>query len=269
MSDDLDVRRLALDERKQALEESWPKKWGVVVVGAAATILVAVISGIFATLQHDADVKRSAAEAYDKSQAEAIASFRQQQQQEVDDDRQAAQLYFQYMASDSNDDPKRIDKLRLISNVAHNKQLLQDIILPTISQGRSEGDAPSAAARNLPNLIPVKAQYGFGDFVGYVQYARDDDAAKQAANKLESSIQVLGMTAPGIQAVQSVPNFNQIRIYKPDHRAVAQSLAQALSKDGLGGYCITTVPNPSTLPNGIMELWVGKASFGGTPGAAC
>jgi len=269
MPESLDERRLALDERKQDLDESWPKKWGGVVVGASATIMAALISGTFAYYQHDADAKLQAAEAYDKSQIEAIASFRVQQQQEVEDDRQAAQLYFQYMANDVDSDPKRLDKLRLISNVAHNKQLLQDIILPTISQGRSEGDAPSAAARNLPNLIPEKAEYGFGDFVGYVQYDRGDDAAKAIADRLESAIQGLGMTAPGIQGVQSVPNVNQIRIYKPAHRPLAQQLAQSLSKAGLGGYCVAPVANPSTLPNGIVELWIGKAPFAGTPGANC
>lgn len=269
MSDTLEERRLVLEERRQALEETWPKKWGVVVVGSLATIVAALISAIFALLQHDADLQRQKAESDAKVATDKIAAERAQLEQAVADDRQAVQLYFQYMANDAQSDAQRLDKLHLIASVAHNAQLLHDLTLEGISQARLEGDAPSAGARNQASLIADKGQYGFTDFIGYVQYAREVDAAKKTAGDIQAAIQTFGMAAPGIQGVKAIPNVNQIKIYKPGHRPFAKSLALSLSKDGFGSYCVVQLPNPSTLPNGIVEMWIGKAPFAGSPGEAC
>lgn len=265
----LEERRLALDERKQALEESWQKKWSAVIIGAAATIAAAIISAGFGWVQHNEDEARAAGDAKQKHQDALLYDARAAEQQRRDNDRQAINLYFQYMADGRADDPDRPAKAALIASIASTPQLLLRVILPQIDSRRSQGETPSDAARGLPNLIQPKAQYEYTDFVGYVQYAHGDDAAHQAANRLQAEIQSLGMTAPGVQGVQSVPNVNQIRIYRPQHRGLAANLAQALSKQNLGAYCVTQVPNPSALPNGIVELWIGKAPFAGTPGAAC
>jgi hypothetical protein len=269
VSETLEERRLALEERKQSLEESWPKKWGVVVVGGLATIVAALISATFALLQHDSDLKHQQTDATAKAIEEKSATERAQLEQAVADDRQAVQLYFQYMANDALNDAQRLDKLHLIASVAHNTQLLHDLTLQGISQARLDGDAPSTGARNQASLIADKGQYVFTDFIGYVQYATGDDGAKKTAGSLETAIQTLGISAPAIQGVKAVPNVNEIRIYKPEHRPFAKNLAQLLSRDGFGNYCVAQVPNPSTLPNGVVELWIGKGPFTGTPGGAC
>jgi hypothetical protein len=257
---ELERRRLALEERRQALEESWPKKWGAVTLGAAATIVAALATGGLGYLQHASDNHRADAEARAQAQVANINAANEQAQKRLENDRAAVAMYFQYLAGEqSNADPALQEKLNLVAHVASDPSLLAPFLTAKVTAGSAAGALPSDVLRGSPNLIAPQSTYHFGDFVAYIQYARDSATAQVAAQKLEAAAASLGFNTPGLQRVGEVPNENEIRIYKPEHGPMAAALAQQLAAKGAGRYCVRPLANPASLPNGVVELWIGKA----------
>lgn len=266
---DLERRRLALEERKLALEESWPKKWGAVTIGAAATLAAALATGGLGYFQHATDNHRADTEAAAQAQVATINAANAQAQKRLENDRAAVAMYLQYLAGDqAGADPALQAKLNLVDRIASDPSLLAPFLTAKVTAGSAAGDKPSDVLRGSPNLIAPQAAYNFGDFVAYIQYARDDATAQATAKALEATADSLGFNTPGLQRVGLVPNMNEIRIYKPEHAKMAAALAQQLAAKGAGRYCVRQLSNPASLPNGVVELWIGKADAA-TAGAPC
>ena len=266
---DLERRRLALDERKLALEESWPKKWGAVTLGAAATIVAALATGGLGYFQHASDNHRADTEARAQAQVATINAANEQAQKRLENDRAAVAMYLQYLSGEqAGADPSLQAKLNLVDRIASDPSLLAPFLTAKVTAGSAAGDKPSDVLRGSPSLIAPQAAYNFGDFVAYIQYARDDTTAQATAKALEATANSLGFNTPGLQRVGEVPNVNEIRIYKPEHAKMAAALAQQLAAKGAGRYCIRQLSNPASLPNGVVELWIGKADAA-TAGSPC
>jgi hypothetical protein len=271
----LEERQLALDERKQKLEESWPKKWGTVLIGAIASVAATVISGMFAYVQHDADSRRQQAQQtqdYEdrlaKDKLAQINADNDLKLKNLENDRQAAVLYFQYIAPRPVNEVGLQDKIGLVEAIASNNKLLEPFRNAKVVAAVQGGGAPSDALVGSPNVVAPQKTSSFSGFVSYIQYAKGDDQAGAAARALIDDVRTLGFTAPGLQGVKVVPNYNEIRIYKPEHAPLAQKLAGQLNTAGRGGYCIRQIGNSQSLPNGVVELWIGKAPAP-KPGAKC
>ena len=263
---DLDTRRLELDERKQALEESFPRKWGAVTFGAMATFSVAMITSGMGVLQSCAQREdaRAAAAAVDAEKLSAATIARAQRDKE--DDRLAVDVYFKYVDK-GGDTPAEKKRALLVGNLAGSDRVIQyfrdaarNDITSIVQTNVAKGLTPAEASSGLPDLIANKpaAQYAPGDFVGYVQYP---PGANKLADAARGVIGGLGMIAPSAQQIVAtkIPNKDEIRIYRADHQAVANQLAIALQKATGRTFTVQDVGRGRSLPNGVMEIWIGKA----------
>jgi hypothetical protein len=255
--DALQERRLTLEERKQRLEESWPKKGGGITLGAFATLAASAITASIAYYQHKSDA--GAAQA---------AAGKELQLKQLENDRQAVTLFFQYLADKRESDPRRQDEIGLIASITTNPRILTPFRNAKVEAAVESGGSPSDALRGAPNLIAPQSTYRVEQFTAYIQYQRDSDPAKTAADALQATLHGLGLSTPGLQRVANIPGRNEIRIYKPAHQVLAQTLARTLAADRNGVYCIRQLPNPQSLPDGVMEFWIGGQNSP-TAGAAC
>lgn len=250
---DLDRQRLELDYRKQALDESLPRKWGPVLFGAMASVTAALISGGFAWMQADAASKQQKAEA---TRAAVTASA----QRQTENARLALDMYFKYIAAAPLTESRTRDHIKLIANIADQpkiQEILEHLTLQTLAD-RPAATPPSEVAATLPDVIAPKAAYVPGDFVGYIQYfgprAGDADKADQA-------LRTLGLRVPGHQEMpqSKSPDGDQVRFYKPRQLAAATQIAAALGKATGTQFRAVRVPNGDDLPNGVLEIWLGKS----------
>jgi hypothetical protein len=240
-----------------------------VTIGAAATLAAALATGGLGYFQHATDNHRADTEAAAQAQVATINAANAQAQKRLENDRAAVAMYLQYLAGDqAGADPALQAKLNLVDRIASDPSLLAPFLTAKVTAGSAAGDKPSDVLRGSPNLIAPQAAYNFGDFVAYIQYARDDATAQATAKALEATADSLGFNTPGLQRVGEVPNVNEIRIYKPEHAKMAAALAQQLAAKGAGRYCVRQLSNPASLPNGVVELWIGKADAA-TAGAPC
>lgn len=260
----LDQERLSVDRRRLALEESWPRKWGSVLLGAGATLSVAIITAGMSMMQmRSAETQREEAERT-RQRADQRAAQEAAAQRRVENDRTALDMYFRYVADKPEDQPHRVDHILLVESIASDRKLLERLgsqQTRAVLEDRA-GQAPSAAVAGLPDLQSQPAGHAYQpqDFTAYVQYpaVRDGDARRVA-----DLLRALGMKVPGLQAMaaDTSPRDNQIRIYRAEHRAYAERLARYLrQKTGLA-FVIRAIGN-GKLPNGICEIWLGSAVQG-------
>lgn len=255
----LDRQRLELDCRKQTLDESLPRKWGPVLFGAMASVTVTLISAGFAWMQADAAAKERAAQA---ERADKTAD----NQRKTENARLALDMYFKYIAAAPLTEPRTRDHIELISNIADQpkiQEILEHLTLQTLA-ARPAATAPSEVAATLPDVIPPKAAYAPGDFVGYIQYFETRAAD---ADKADQALRTLGLKVPQHQQMpeSKSPDRDQIRIYKPQQRAVAAQIADALGKATATRFQVVLVPNGDNLPNGVLEIWLGRGKVPAQP----
>lgn len=259
---ELDRQRLDLDYRKQALDESLPRKWGPVLFGAMASVTAALISGGFAWMQADSASKQQKAEA---TRAAATAEV----QRQTENARLALDMYFKYIAVAPLSEPRTRDHIKLIANIADQpkiQEILEHLTLQTLAD-RPAATAPSEVAATLPDIIAPKAAYAPGDFVGYIQYfgPRSGDA-----DKADGALRALGLRVPRHQEMPQAksPDGDQVRFYKPQQFTAATQIAAALSKATGTQFRAVRVANGDDLPNGVLEIWLGKSPTPQPPPAA-
>lgn len=249
---DLEERRLKLDERKQALAESFPQKWGAVAFGALATLAAAIVTGGFGYAQFREEQIHSAA-------TDRTANA----QRAIENDRMAVEMYFKYVDKGA-ETPAVQKRALLVGNLAAStgvKQYFSDLARGQITGIVRAGDhasSPGEAAAGLPDLIAPKAAYSPSDFVVYVQYAKGQDRGVEAAR---AALTAAGATTPAAQAIDpaKVPERSWVRYYRPEHKAVAQKVAEILqARTGLH-FNVAQLNLGRPLPNGVMEVWLGKA----------
>lgn len=247
---DLDQARLELDRRKLALDESWPRKWGAVLLGAAATISAAIVTagvGLVSQWSRQAEDKR----------AQDAASL----QRNVENDRTALDMYFRYVAEKPEDSPHRSDHIWVLQAIAHSPDLLAKLRseqTKSAIESRTGGATPSDVSVGLPD---VKAQlvghaYGPADFLMYVQYYEPRADASEDVTKALGS---LGIRVPGQQAmpIGKSPDRNQIRVYRREHLTYARGFAAQLKQATGLDFEVVGPIGGGRLPDGIMEIWLG------------
>ena len=253
---DLERERLLLDQRKLALEESWPRKWGTVVASGTAAVVAALIgAGIsVAQLWANSAAAEQAAEARGAEAAIAEAH------RNTEDDRAALEMYFKYVSTKATDAPGRLDELKAVASVAHDRRIV-DALSPSIVSlvaERPKDQKPSDALTGAPDLTPATARQGYrpANFVAYVQYYTP---RAEASQKVADALSSAGLRVPGQQSIDAghSPNENQIRIYRADQRPFAQAIADRL-KAATGLAFSVRGPIGGNLPNGVIEVWLGK-----------
>jgi hypothetical protein len=256
----LDHARLEVDRKRLELEQSWPRKWGSVLLSAGATLSVAIITAGMSLMQmRTATAERQEAER-NRQQIDHRAAQDAAAQRRVENDRTALDMYFRYVADKPEDQPHRVDHILLVESIASDRKLLDRLgAQQTRAVLESRTDvAPSTAVAGLPDLQsqPADHVYRAQDFTTYIQYleGRDGDAERVA-----EALRALGTKVPRMQAIAPgrAPRLNQIRIYRVAHRPYAERLAGYLrQKTGLV-FMVQSIAG-DRLPNGIGEIWLGK-----------
>ncbi|WP_408591284.1 hypothetical protein [Novosphingobium sp.] len=236
-------QRLVLEARRLALEDSWPRKWGSIVVGAGTALAAGLVSLGINFVQ--AQVNSHAVEQAAKDRAS-------------EQDRTVLDMYFKYIDGKGDPRPAREQKIKALVYIAHDDRILQGLFDDLRNTAGNDGQAPSDALQGTPDLKQKAAgqAYVAGDFTSYVQYF---DARKEDANKVAGALSALGFTVPGQQAMEEgkSPPRNQIRIYRADHKAFAAALAvQLQQKTGLAFEVVG--PIRGALPDGVIEVWIGQ-----------
>jgi hypothetical protein len=237
---ELDRQRYELERRRLALEESWPRKWGSVLIGAGATVAVA-LAGLLAN------------------------GFQQQardQEVQLANKRAALELYFEYVADKPDDSPLKLAELKAISHVSGDKELEKVLVsgIVTLVPLRPPEQSIGMALAGAPNFTDKTAQQGYlpDDFTTFVQFhgPREADAQQVAL-----ALRALGYDVPGLESMDDrrSPRRNEIRIYREDQKAFARELAESLQQRTGIAFAVTG-PLPGNLPNGVLEVWLGTGS---------
>lgn len=228
----LDEMRYTLDQARYQLDASWPRKWGSVIAGP---MIAALVTGSIAI----------------------IGTHESNNQRDIENNRTSMEMYFQHAAANQPDRSKRIKAITLI---AANKELIAELEGEQTQAAIQAGNGPpsnSAVGQPDAKPVPTSGTYAATDFLAYIQYAETRDADQQ---KVRSALTEMGLTTPAAQKMdlRRSPNGNEIRIYRDEHRVYANQLAAQLKRDT--GLTFAVPPKVGkNLPNGIIEIWIGKS----------
>lgn len=236
--------RLKLDQRRLALDESWPRKWGTVILGAAATAVAASISAGVNMMQLQNN----------KLSAQIASDDRHKEQ-----DRAVLEMFFKYVDEKPNTSEERINKLNSLKKLAYDSRLfdlLQDEVVRSAGEVQKTPSDVLAGSVGSPG-VTIGKSYSASDFTGYIQYftGRADQA-----DTVAKALSAMGMRVPGQQKMDAAhsPGNNEIRIYREGQRSYAQELAGKLEQQ-TGLKFRVVGPLPGALPDGVLEIWLGKS----------
>lgn len=250
-------REIAIDERRMNLEESFPKKWGSVIFGSLATIIVAAISATVTVYQYKSVEKLKILE----QTALKTAEINAQKQRDISNSRVAIELYFNNFDRFSTRNERAIHKLALIAEVSgldKVKNLFYQMREEIISQ-RKEIDSEifvSDAAQGLPSISSNNSS-NYSNYTVYIHYP-DTDSCSEYASSTSVYFNSLGMRVPLMErmSIGSSPNNNEIRYYSTLQKVRLATIHSALQSEV--GIAFDEKILSGNLPDGIFEVWIGE-----------
>ncbi|HZU51791.1 MAG TPA: hypothetical protein VE968_07950 [Sphingomicrobium sp.] len=285
--DELRHAQAKLDERVSALESSRgndagssTKNWLPIVLPIAGTVAVAIITAGTSWVASHAQTQETERAQQAQHEETLRTQIAASQQQSVDNGRQAATMYFTNLADLRSKDKlsagekKRFARdLEIVAAISGNDDL-KDIMTRAArdaaysvrdertQQSAAEGGAttlPSTAIQALPDLVapkPAKA-YAPTDFLAYPEvpasrWSTDVQGFRNTLSAIGFATQIAEKIRPEL-----APQKNEVRYYKPEHRAVATLAAAQLSKSLHQRFTAKLLGGGATLPNGVMEFWLG------------
>ncbi len=262
---DLEERKVRLEEGKLALEQSFAKKWGSFVIGASVTAGVAILTIGMNTYQSSiARDDRLSAEKLAQAQADET-----HQQQKGQWGINVLQLYITH--------PEGFDPVKSPETARNNMTALAlsapDVMRPILlsrldSLVRSDGAAnPGAlgAVKTALDQVPlanqstnsnstVVATTGAGapgptapeagptsplppgvDPAAYSVYIQFGSASKGFATAYGAQLRAAGFRVPDLEQVEQSPNEPQVRYYQTEQTGLADWLAARLDAQTPGG----------------------------------
>lgn len=277
---DLDKRVASLEAARATAGESPAKNYAPIILPIAGTIAVAFITAGSTWVSTHAQTQ----ETERARQAQGAETLRTQivalKQQAVENGRQAATMYFANLGDLRNKDnltpgeKKRFARdLEIVAAISGNDDL-KDIMTRasrdaavSVRNERSQTSSaqggattlPSTAIQSLPDLVAPKAAkaYSPADFLAYPEVP-----AGRWTKEMEGFRNVLTAIGFGTQIAEKIrpelaPQKNEVRYYKPEHRAVAVAAAAQLSRAFHQKFVPKLLGGGATLPNGVMEFWLG------------
>jgi len=255
-----DNRRLTIEEKKIALESSWPRKWGSVLLGGMFSLVVTFSGYIFTNWQN-----------YIQREETKRARISSDNQIKLANSRLALEMYFKNLNVIGPDDNARgAHHLEMIATIAADERIqgiLRRIIQETIearqakARSREGATAPSDVAEGLPDLVqrPADGKYRASDFTAYIQHPQN---RRNDASRLEEALDRLGLRTPALEQMRDnvTPDKNEIRYYRSDHEVLANEIKAKLEADLSMTFIVRRLQRSRYLPNGIMEFWIGKSN---------
>lgn len=259
----IDERKLAIEERRIKLDESFAKKWGSYVLPVMATVCTTII-GAAVTLSTN-----------------HIASI----QKQIENNRAALDLYFKVfpkkeMGLDKDAESKvsaiefdMLEKITMESDLRGSLGKIREFVATSKRAAASDEvnsdaskNSPDAAQRELVNAVagvrdvtpvPSNGQYQAADFLAYPQAPIGADDAK--VNRVLDTLAAQGFKVQRTQRMKPgvSPSQSEVRYYRPEHKELAQAAADKLNQALNTHFVIKPINIGKTLPNGIMEFWLG------------
>lgn len=279
MEDPLAERKIVLEERKLALDESFPKKWGGVLFSAAATVMVAVVTvgANYATFivqksseqkAADAESERTQREASRLAEETKRIHERDKHNLSVETARSALEIYFKSY-DPSGDEKVNLYNLKFFAIVSDNEEIRRtfeemrdDLVEKKRDQNPENIEEINASIPSL-GFSSTSLSPELSDFTIYIQYPRIEgrDDLLQKAKDVRELLQSMGANVPGLQGISEIksPNASDVRFYKTEQEQIFKFAHKGiLEKVGINLKVIFL--RDTKLPDNRFEIWIGKLS---------
>lgn len=251
MTDENKTRELMLLERQLELQESFPKKWGNVIFGAMATIIVATISAAVTIVEIEETKRMDAAQRSLTEETRGLVNART-----------ALEIYFENIEDLSPDDEDSAYRLALIAEISE-LDAVRELFFQMraqIIENRREKDSEltiAEASRGLPSL-QLEQGYNPSEFTVYIQYP-DVEGCKVYAEGVSSFVTGIGMRAPGLEAIDlnGVPDDSEVRFYSKYQSEKMSNFPVELSNSINLNFESKVISG--NLPKDILEVWIGES----------
>lgn len=251
----LEEKRLALDETRLRLDQSFAKKY----LPALVTVVAGLIAAMFSFVQHQSSLEET-------KRAQIAANERSEREYGF----KVLDMYFtQHDLFDLAENPEQAARnLRVLAALA--PAAVRGVLLAEQSRIPAPGGSDdSGRLKSLAAVAGVQEALATSeetrrnrppeskptDYTVYIQYpAGGREIAKKARDYLDQR----GYRVPGIKQVESVPSSLQVRYYRANQRSHAESLLAGLVKElGLPADTGEAIQVSSTreLPTGFLEVW--------------
>lgn len=256
-------RRLSLEEKRFALENSFAKKWLPTLVTAVIPLVTGII-GCFQYLDSRQVTERIRIEqraATDRARIEAATKDEREWGFKV------VEMYFS--KRDMFDMVKNPDQaaanLKIFAVVAPQavKSVL-DTETARISgpgsstKGKDNRNNSLAAVASVQESLPqqsLETGLSKSSFTIYIQYPK---GAEKQVSTLKRILLEQGFRIPEAEMVSQVPDSLQVRYYREDQRQFAEQLSRDIgSVMGISATAII-ISSAKPLPAGILEVWLPK-----------
>lgn len=261
----LEERRLELDERKQVLEESFPRKWGAVLFSAVAAVTVSLVTAISGyTLNYSQQQETVRANLAASTERE-IERDREDNRRSIETGTNALDLYFKAYRPDA-DSKLNLLHLKLFAIVAAHKdvsavftEMRQNILADQLRNNRENIAELNEALPSLP-LAPKDGLPKPTDLTVYIQYPDTADGqGRRRAEALRKALAATGFNVPPVDSVSNAPTLNEIRYYKALQKDGVSQLLKEAAAQLLLAPKEKLLGNPN-LPEDILEIWIGAGA---------
>jgi hypothetical protein len=247
---DIAARELAVAERRIALEESFPRKWGGAIFSAAATVCVAIVTAGVTYI--DGARSRDAAARADQVRAE---------QHRIENARLALTIYFDNIQLMRGTDDASLRHLDLVSALTEHEtvqDLLRDMQAERMAAQLSPEVSVAEAAATLPALHTPRDRGLAGQSV-YIHRPAGSRTCEDDASQLALAFARAGAQVPPEQVMEPgrSPEDHSLRFYTKGQAEAVGEAARALLDGVLDGDVEEQVL-PQTLPGTIFEVWLGE-----------
>ena len=277
---ELEKRRVALDEERVRGEQASTRRLIPIILPIAGTLIAAIITTGATMISNKAQSEETARSKEAQSEETERARIAAERQQSVANGQAAASMYFQSLADLRGKDvlsageKKRFARdLEIVAAISANDDLKPILLKVSREAAGTERDeaaqrsaqqggataGPSTALQGLPDLSPAKVAkaYTAADFLAYPQVP--STRWKNDTQPFRENLSNLGFGTQAAEQMRSnrAPAKNQVRYYKPEHEKLATETAVKLSRAMRQRFEVRRVGGGATLPNGVMEFWLG------------
>jgi hypothetical protein len=280
----IEKARVALEAKRLRLEHSFPRKWGPLMIGFLLPITTGII-GIAVThwektrqeaISSRAGAERDALSRREKVQQDAdkeMQNARLEKEREIASARTTLELYFKHIDLMDSTKPAAFENLSMLAEISGMKsvrdtlvRMAEKLVDAQRSISRSKGEdpkTPSELLRGVPDLVkPSKGLntplYDLSKFTAYMQApaaGRNGEKSTETLGSVRGVLKGLGLRTPDTEFVKAVPDQNEIRIYLPEHRMLAEDMAKKLLLETGETFSVKQL-SKTGLPDGVLEIWM-------------
>lgn len=252
-------------ERRLRLEESFPKKWGAVLFGSLATIIVAIISATIAFMEVQQTERLSTLEAAQTERISAREDARARTERQIENARTALELYFTNYDRLAAGDNRAVNHLALLAEISE-VPAVRDIFFEMRSNAiirRREEDPSLSVAEAAEGLVSLSSERPADDrgITVFLHYPESVECAA-IATLAGVALQEQGYRVPAFESLpaERSPDQSQVRFYSTLQQVRQRSLLDILQAATRVEF--EDMVLMESLPEGVFEVWIGRTACG-------